>query len=332
MGTLEEGLRKNGKKISEIVNNPLNLRIPLIKKVEETAEQKDIDRAVVNARQYVADIPGHMRYLVARIQAIQATSSEERAIREKELRELEEEVLAHLDANGITGEAARQAYVMAIIATLRSDEPAILAGINGDSHLPGLLKLGALSEMVDDRKVATTVKVFGKTYAVNGGAAMEIANKLRKLVGEAYGNKIEAIKAKATISVADLLAGKSGRAFINAPDGKDGDRFLPGGVLLVQSDGKVVRVLEFLGHFQKIMAEIFEAKTFLMVKSLNESHLILGDKDPKSIRKHLKILHAVLRRGIIEAQVEKTTSTTESQMPMMLTGFGISDHHPAMLH
>lgn len=321
MKTLQEGLEKNGNKIGKIVNSPLNLRIPTIKKVEVTAEQKVIDEVVVAARQYIAEISEHMAGLVSRVNAILVASSEERAIRARELKELEEEILAHLGAEDkLLGEAAKQAYVMAVTATLRSDERAILAVINGDAHLPGLLKIGALSEMVDDRKVATTVKVFGKTYAVNGGRAQEIAGKLRKLVGEAYGNKIEAIKAKATISVAELLAGKSGHAFINAPDGKDGDRFLPGGVLLVQSDGKTVRVLEFLGHFQKIMAEIFEEKTFLLVKSLSEEHLFLGEKMPENTRRHVKILHSILRRGIVISDTDaRVKGARVESAPMSMT-------------
>ena len=337
MGTLQDELKKNGKKVENVVNNPLNLRIPTIKKVEVTAEQDAIDKAVAGARQYIADIPGHMAGLVSRIQAIQGTSSEERAIRSKELKDLEEEVLAHLGAEDkLLGEAARQAYVMATIATLLPDEQAILAAIDGNSRLPGLLALGVLSG-ADDKKNTNIVKVFGKIYAVNSNKATEIVHKIRKVVGEAYGNKIAEIKAKATISVAELLAGKSGRVFINAPDEKINDRFLPGGVLLVQSDGKVIRVVEFLGHFQQLMPEITEAGTFFPVDSLNRERLELAKRLSDDKFRKARILHAVLRRGVAtELACQKPSAPVDSkselaQMPATLSAIGVSEDRP-LLH
>lgn len=305
MGNLKEELKKNGKKIEKIVNSPLNLRIPAISKVEVTAEQAAIDKAVAAARGYIAEIPGHMGGLVSRVQAIWIAPPEERAIRAKELKELEEEILAHLGAEDkLLGEAAKQAYVMAFLATLPANKEAILAVIRRDAHLPGLLKLGVLREVDGaDKNSMVTVKVFGKPYMVTGGRVAEIAGKIRKIAGEAYGHEIEKIRSRADISIGELLAGKSGLVFISSPDGKSPERFLAGGNLLVKTDGREIRVVEFLGHFQKIMTEIKQTNIAIPIRSLSRDRLELAKRLPHNKFRLACIFHDILRRGVAEAQL-----------------------------
>ncbi|MDO8743428.1 MAG: hypothetical protein Q7J30_02680 [Candidatus Azambacteria bacterium] len=323
MGTLQDELKKNGKKVENIINSPLNLRIPTIKKVEVTADQEAIDKAVASARQYIADIFAHMTGLVTRLRVIESVSVEERAIRAKELEELEEEILAHLGAEDkLLGEAARQAYVMATIATLPSDEQAILSAIGGgNSHLPGLLKIGAFSEVVDGKKNANIVKVFGKTYTVNGGRAGEVANKLRKLIGEAYGKKIEAIKAKATISIDELFNNKPGLVFVNIPDefvpvpnSKDGKKFLGGGALLVKSDGKVVRVAEFVGHLYSLMTKIAAAKVFMPIWKIEDRFVEKPSGMDEEMFYLYKKFHNFLRRGTAKVREVRQAARNEKHI------------------
>ncbi len=231
MERAQEVKEVNDKAKSKQIANMI-LRVPVIRKIETTAaKQEIIDKAVAEARQYIADIPNHMESLVSRIRKIRAASPEEQAIRSGELKALEDEVLAHLNSGEeLLANAARRAHDLAVDSTL--------------SFL-------------------------------------------------------------ANISVAEMLTRKPGRVFMNISDTRDGKRFLPGGRLLVESDGKVVKVVEAYGNFQRIITEIAEAKTFVLVETLSRERFGDSGRIPEEKFRLCRILHAVLRRGVAEAQKEE---------------------------
>ena len=312
MSAMKEAFEKADSKVQKVVKNAnLFLRVPTIKKVETIAvEQKVIDKAVANARQYLADIPDHMTGLVARIRGIRSASPEERAICSSELKNLEDEVMVHLDSEDeLLGGAARQAYALAMVSTLPPDKRVVMETIKGNSnsHLPGLLGLKIL-EPVGDAKNVFTVKVYGDTYKVGGSRdfATKLAENLSagaahaaKAAHEFYHGEVEGLKAQATVSVAEMMARKYGCFFLDVPDLKDGGRFLPGGALLAESDGRVIRVLQACGHFQKIILEIAESGVFVPINSLNQKWLELEKRPSEEKLRLARILHAVLRRGIV---------------------------------
>jgi hypothetical protein len=296
----------------------LTLRVPKINKVEFlVAEQEVISKAVTDARQYLADIPDHMAGLVARIRGIRATSPEEQAIRSSEFKVLEDEVIAHLEVEDeLLGGAARQAFAMAMVSTLPPDKRVVMDTIKGNSsRLPGLLGLKVLELAVGGAKNAVTVKVYGETYKVNGGRDFATklvenlsagATRAAKAAHEFYHGEVEAFKAQATISVPEMMRErKSGHFFLEVPDLKeDGGKFLPGGALLAESDGRMIKVLQACGHFQRIMTEIAEAGAFVPIVSLSHERLELTKRLSEDAFRRVRILHAVLRRGIAEAQKE----------------------------
>ncbi len=296
----------------------LMLKIPPIrKKVEITAEERQvIDQAVATRRQYLEDISGHMAGLVARLREIQMASLEEQSVRSGEFRELEEEMLIHLNSGEeLLASAARQAYALAMVSTLPADKRLVIGTIksNGNSRLPGLLDLKIL-EPVGDAKNVFTVKIYGDTYKVRGNRSFtaklaedlsEGAANAAKAAHEFYHSEVAALKAQATISVTELLVEKPGRVFMTVSDVKDGDRFLPGGALLAESDGKNVKVLKACGHFQRVMTEITEAGTFITINFLSRERLDLAKRLPNDKFRQARILHAVLRRGVAEAQKAK---------------------------
>ncbi len=310
-GSMNEAMEKAKTKLEAKPTN-LILRVPTIHKVE-TIAIKVIDKAVVEARQYIAAIPDHMTDLIKRIRGIQTASSEEKTIRSKELKDLEDEVLAHLNSGEeLLASAARQAYAMAMVSTLPADKRLVIETIkgNGNSRLPGLLELKLLEPAGDDAKNAITLKVFGYTYKVSGGqrdfairlikTLAEGAANAAKAAREYYRGEVAALRAQATISVAELLVRRQGQALLNVPDDKVGGKFLPGGILLAESDGRVIKVLKACGHFSHIMTEIAEAGVFVPIESLSRERLELTKRLDAFWR--VRILHAVLRRGIAEAR------------------------------
>ena len=311
MGTMKEELEKNGGKIQEVVKNEMVLRIPAMRKIELTAREDALREAVAKRHQYLSEIPSHMAGLVARIREIQNSSVEEKSIRAKEFRELIDEVLSHLNSEEpLLRNAATQAYAEAMVKTLPPDKRLVTEMIKG-GDLPGLIELKIL-EPAGNAKNAVTLKVFGENYKVNGGRHDYFAIKLAKALSagaacaakaahDQYHGQVVELRKQATIPITELSLRKSGRFFLDVPDVKDGDRFLPGGALLAKSDGWKVSVVQAVGHFQHIMTEITEANTYIPVISLNRERLILPDL-PNDVFRRIRILHAVLRRGIAEAQ------------------------------
>jgi len=246
---------------------------------------------------------------VARIRAIQVASVEERLFRSSELETLISSVLSHLEINGsatpeekLLNEAARQAYAKALVSTLPVADHQSLADVvkGGASRLPGLIRVGIL-EPLGDGKSKVSVKVGGDIYKVNADALSRNSAEAAKVAREnfrSFREMAEELKTQATISVPEMLVRKSGKFFISVPDDKNGDRFLPGGVLLGESDGRAIKVFKAIGHFQRIMGEIAETGTFVPVESLGQERLNLAKRLSDEKFKLARILHAVLRRGL----------------------------------
>lgn len=283
------------------------LRVPGIHKIATTAEKQEvINKAVADVRQYVADIGGHMLDLATRIRGIQTTSPEERAICAKELKALEDEALAHLNSEEeLLAGAARQAYALAMVATLPADKRLVAETIKGgkNSRLPGLLEL----KLLDQANVNADLKIFGDSFRVIGNREFtqkitnglsEGASRAAKAARDLYHSEVANLKSQATISVAEVLERKIGSFFLAVPDVKDELKFLPGGSLLAKSDGRAIKVVKACGHFQRVMSEIAEAETFVPVDSLSNGRLELTKRLSDDKFRQTRILHAVLRRGI----------------------------------
>lgn len=295
----------------------LTLRVPTIKKIETTAEKQEvIDKAVQEVQNYLTVIPNHIGDLVSRIRGVRAASPEERAVRADELKALEDETLTHLNSEEeLLRDAARRAYAMAMVSTAPPNKRLVMEVVEGGkfSRLPGLIELKMLESAGEEVKGVVTVKIYGATYRVNGrrefalklaeaitAAAARAAEKAR----EWYKEEVTELRGAATMTVADLLAGKSGRVFVTVPDIKDNGRFMPGGALLAESDGSKIKVLEARGHFQRVMSEIAEAGRTVPISSLAKERLDLGKRLTEDVFRDCRILHVVLRRGIAEAQKE----------------------------
>jgi len=311
MDTIKEALENPGKLKTKksVATKTIDMKVIMMKKVRPTAKREEIDQAAADVRQYLAGIPDHMTDLVSRIREIQGAALEEWLIRADELRKLEDEVLSHLNADkGPLLTAACQAYALAMVQTLPVDKKAVMETIKGSdkSRLPSLIKVEVL-EPTKDPKYDVVVKVYGDSYKVIGGRefALQIAEKLSdgaakaaKAAHDQYHSVATELKAQATISVVELLARKPGKLFLAVPDMKDEKKFLPGGALLAESDGKTVQAIQAVGHFSKIIGEIIKAVTFVSIDSLNQERLNLVKRLPEDMFRRIRILHAVFRRGL----------------------------------
>ncbi|MBU2081961.1 hypothetical protein KKH14_00855 [Patescibacteria group bacterium] len=304
----------------------IDITVPKIKQVRPTAKREEINRVAEDVRQYLATIPGHMADLVGRVREIHGATIEEWLIRSDELRKLEDEVLSHLNADmGPLLTAARQAYALAMVSTLPADKKAVTETIKGGgkSRLPGLIRAGIL-EPTNEPKYDIVVKVYGDSYKIVGGKdfALQIAeglsdgaSKAAKAAHDRYHNAVAEMKSQATISIVQLLARRPGKFFLNVSDLKDGEKFLPGGTLIAESDGKAIQVVAAVGHFSRIMEEIRKAVVFTSIDSLSQERLNLVKRLPEDTFRRIRILHAILRRGLVaEFAGQKPTVSAPSKI------------------
>lgn len=310
--------KKSVKAAQQVAKTVLTLKMPPpIKKVESaTAKQEVRDQLVTAYQQYIAVIGDHMSDLVARMETINDASREERAVRSDELKEVETEVLAHLNGEEeMLRSAARWAYAKALVAKAKPNKWGVLAILGGRkfSELPGLVKLGmAVEVMGEPEKNKVSAKIYGATYIFNGhrDEASALAESLKDLATRSaatarryWDDVVDGIKNQVTQKNSlQLRENVAGRFAITVPDDKSGEKVLLGGILLVESDGKSVKILQAAGHFQRFMEEIRDANTFVSVSSLSEDRLpFIPDKE---LFQRVRILHAVLRRGLEEAEKE----------------------------
>ncbi|MCX6813343.1 MAG: hypothetical protein NTV77_02605 [Candidatus Azambacteria bacterium] len=143
-----------------------------------------------------------------------------------------------------------------------------------------------------------------KALEAEVAAHLNVDNEvLRSAAKKAH--EIANMRALANISVAEISANKQGKTFLVISDLDNGRKFLPGGVLLAESDGKAVRTVKAVGGFQKIMEEIIESRVFIPVWALNSRYFDKPANMAEEKFRLARILHAILRQGIAEAQKTK---------------------------
>lgn len=109
------------------------------------------------------------------------------------------------------------------------------------------------------------------------------------------------------ITSGQLLDGRAGRIFMKVPDDK-----YPGGSFVVESDGKVVKLVRAVGKFSRFVNEEL-AGVRVLVKSLSEERVFLKNAD-YNLRRRVQIFHRILRAGIANAQkFEEKMATSEQQ-------------------
>ena len=289
---------------------------PVMRTVEKTPDQ------VVEKKQtYIANISEYMTELVARVRVIRSSSSEVKQIRFKEEQEIVAEILRHLGyKDDLLRNRAVHAYADAIIATLPSEPKMsdIRRVVDGESDLPGLLKIKLAAE-TDKKSESPTLKFEGRRIQFNGGQAAKRAYEMRTALKKAQEVKVAEIRTRGRITREELLTGKSGLVFIDVPnavvpDGnsESGKKHLNGGALLVVTNGKVVRLAEFVGSFENIMTKILEAEVFIPVRQLFLERLALPELSPEKYYL-CKTFHEILRRGLAaEFASQKSTTPVRS--------------------
>lgn len=314
-GTLQEGLAS-----PEVRAMVVEEIVPPITKVATTDEN-----VVAKKREYLASIPDHMKDLIFRVCDIQMATPEEQAIRAKDLEGLKKEIGVHLGyKEDLLQSAAKHAYVSAVIATLTQApyKDRIMKAIDGNGGLPGFLGLGKFTELTEKpgRGDTITVKIFGRIFRINGGQASKIAHDLKPIVAQAERNEAKILEARATTSINELFGGKPGLVFVNIPDefipapnSKDGKRFLGGGVLLVKSDGKVIRVMEFVGNFCSIMAKIADVGIFMPTWKIEARFVERPSGMDDEMFYLYKTFHNILRRGMVKIREERQAAKNEKR-------------------
>ncbi|MFH1392997.1 MAG: hypothetical protein ABIG73_01260 [Patescibacteria group bacterium] len=320
-----------------------DITVPQIRWVQATAKKEDITKIAANIDHYLKEISGYMADSVRRIREIQSAPYAEWILQVDELKKLEDEVVSHLTADGgplLT--AARQAYASAMVSTLPIDKKVVLETIKGGkSRLPGLIRIGVLEPVEEAKKYEVTVRVYGEAYKVIGNKefGMKIADALSSGAAKAakaghdkYHGAVAELKTQATITVVELLRRKPGKFFLNVPDLRDGEKFLPGGALLAESDGEDIWGIQAIGHFSRIMGEIAEAEAFVSIASLSQDRLNLAKRLPEDAFRRIRILHAVIRRGLAdEFARQKPTITARPAETLAVEAFATADLQSATI-
>lgn len=293
---------------------------PAIRTVEKTSDQ------VIEKKQtYIANISEYMTEMVTRVRTIRTSSPEVRQIRSKEEQEIVAEILRHLGyKDDLLRNRAAHAYADAIIAALPPEPKMsdIRRVVDGESDLPGLLKINLATE-TDKKGESPTLKFEGRRIQFNGGQAAKRAYEMRAALKKAQEVKVAEIRTRGRMTREELLAGKSGLVFIGVPDAvvpdgnsESGKKHLNGGTLLVVSNGKIVKPVEFVGGFENIMSQISEAEVFISVRQLFSERLALPDLPPEKYYL-CKIFHSILRRGL-EAELAARQKPTVPSAPIKI--------------
>ncbi len=270
-----------------------------------TVEKTD-DRVIAKKQEYIANISEYMTEMVTRVRTIRASSPEVRQIRSKEEQEIVAEILRHLGyKDELLRSKAMNAYADAIIVVLPPEPKMsdIRRVVDGESDLPGLLKIKLAAE-TDKKGESPTLKFEGRRIQFNGGQAAKRAYEMRAALKKAQEAKVAEMKTRGRTTKEDLLAEKLGLVFLDVPDvfvpcgnSESGKRHLNGGALLVVTNGKIIKPVEFVGGFENIMSQISEAEVFISVRQLHSERLVLPDLSPEKYYL-CKTFHSILRRGL----------------------------------
>ncbi len=302
-GQLKENFekQKNGKreevKMEERIVPELKSKSIDINKLKQNGD---------HVREFISEIRNFMMESTKKISIIQAFPPEERELAENDEKYLNDEIEKALNVKVASAKiAALSAYTIA---------KAKYCGA-GKSHVIDLLEDLLKKEVLLRTKARENIILaWDKKYAVAsfmGQYAPDISQALIALISKAWSvekakyqeDKIAlAEKAGANISIAELFAGKTGRAGFDAPvqtlEINRKEEVIPEGFVIVEYDGKKIAPIAAIGNIKLLIAELREKKTALLPHTLEWSIFRARIDEPEYFRR-LCILFNILKAGLV---------------------------------
>lgn len=311
------------------------VKLPPIKKLPTLeAKMAEAVRAAKENENYLNRISCHMADLVAEIIRFSSLKPMEKEVLAADIRAYEDELMTHLAPQvqpdkthrlPLTVWKARIAYAEAMI-TSATTKNSLFDIIEGSKFykLPDLIKLGII-EFHDQNGKGNTIliEVFNQIYRINGSRGE--AERLKALLVSAMG-RIKTADAEYYRKLRNALdnnasvhnprkvfvPGTRCSVMLDIPTVEKGQR-MPGGSMLVESNGENIRVVAAIGYFQKTMQEIADAGIFIPISSLKEERFRykkgLSDQD----NYYCRVLHNMLRRA--KAALDEKAMREESEAP-----------------
>jgi len=279
--------------------------VPELKK----SKSIDINKLKQNGdhvREFVSEIRNFMMESTKKLSDIQSLPSEERELAQEDEKHLTDEIEKALQVKVASARiAALAAYAIAKATYCEAEKNRVA------NMLDGLLKKGILFQT---KARENFILAWDKKYAVApsmGQHAPDISQALITLVSRAWSvekvryqqeKKSLAEKTGVSISIAELFAGKKGRAGFDAPAQTLGinrrEEMIPAGFIVVEYDGKKIAPIAAVGNIKPLVAELREKQTFLLPHTLEWSGFKVRIDEPEYFRR-LCILFNILKAGLV---------------------------------
>ena len=178
----------------------------------------------------------------------------------------------------------------------------------------GKIKFGGAFYQVPERSG------FGEPEIVRlSDLAEALATKTKTIARVQKREQMDSLFAQSDLTIEDLIAGKAGKIALGVPPEEIPSReengqsyWRPGGTILVQSDGKTLHPVDWVGNegFTNAVREIQELRVFLIVGALGkDTPPYLPNLGPERGRK-LQLFWHLCKRAIRAAEKEKKEAAT----------------------
>src|SRR3989344_1479845 len=249
--------------------------VPELKK----SKSIDINKLKQNGdhvREFVSEIRNFMMESAKKLSDIQSLPSEERELAQEDEKHLADEIEKALQVKVASAKIAALAAYAIAKATYCEAEKNHVADM-----LDGLLKKGILFQT---KARENFILAWDKKYAVApsmGQHAPDISHALIALISKAWSvekakyreDKMALTKKTGVdISMAELFAGKTGRAGFDVPaqtlEINRREEMIPAGFIVVEYDGKKIAPIAAIGNIKLLITELREKQTALLHHAL----------------------------------------------------------------
>ena len=258
-----------------------------------------------HVREFVSEIRNFMMESAKNLSIIQALPSEERELAEDDERHLIAEMEKAMQVKVASARAA--ALAAYTIAKAAFCEPV------KNNILDLLIDLSNRGILVKSIARENFILAWDKKYIVAPSMrqhAPDISQALITLVSKAWSiekakyqqeKKSLAEKTGVSISIAELFAGKTGRAGFDVPaqtlEINRMEEMISEGFIVVEYDGKKIAPIAAVGNIKPLVAELREKQTFLLSHTLEWSGFKVRIDGPEYSRR-LCILFNILKAGL----------------------------------
>jgi len=311
---------------------------PVSSVVDDIKKEKSaMDEYKLEVREHLEALPAWMADAVKAIRELRSLPQEDREAYgskrvERKLNELEDGISAELASESdLVRQKAGESYVRACLLLLREEKAkkvAILAfledlkqrGLTKEAELPPPPARTAREEnerffqsQSATKRKEFLIDAFGRGYVLlgsvrNSGVYEEVTGLVASSKLDARGQyeaQAKELEEQGEISLLELLSGTPGRCAFQVPFRElvQQDRVLklPGGFLLIASDGEEVRIVQGAGALRHDAEAILEWNV-LSVESLSEE----GFNPPHRLERDEFVakrkFHSMIRRGLEEAR------------------------------